>query len=79
MKVTVSVGQVEVTVSGVDLTPRQVSGLLHKVASIAVAMGDASGSEPEPEPKPAAAGFTAHLDLDPERNLEPDLSEWFED
>ena len=78
MKVKVTVGEVEVSLTDVDYTPRQVTALLHKCASIAVALG-ASAPEPEPEHKGAAAGFTAHLELDPERNLEPDLSEWFEE
>lgn len=80
MKVKVTVGEVEVSLSDVDYTPRQVSRLLNSVASIAVALG-ASAPEPEPEPEPrgAAAGFTAHLELDPERNLEPDLADWFEE
>lgn len=78
MKVKVAVGDVEVTVTDIDYTPRQVTALLHRAASIAVALG-ASSPEPEVETKTAAAGFTAHLDLDPERNLEPDLSEWFEE
>ena len=78
MKVKVTVGEVEVTVTEADYTPRQVTALLHRCASIAVALG-ASSPEPEPEHKGAAAGFTAHLELDPERNLEPDLSEWFEE
>jgi hypothetical protein len=78
VKVKVTVGEVEVTVTDADYTPRQVTALLHRCASIAVALG-ASAPEPEPEHKGAAAGFTAHLELDPERNLEPDLSEWFEE
>jgi hypothetical protein len=78
VKVKVAVGDVEVTVTDIDYTPRQVTALLHRAASIAVALG-ANNPEPEVETKTAAAGFTAHLDLDPERNLEPDLSEWFEE
>ena len=79
MKVKVTVGEVEVSLSDVDYTPRQVSRLLNSVASIAVALGATVTPEPEPEPRGAAAGFTAHLELDPERNLEPDLAEWFEE
>lgn len=79
MKVKVTVGEVEVTVTDADYTPRQVTALLHRCASIAVALGATATPEPEPEPRSAAAGFTAHLELDPERNLEPDLSEWFEE
>lgn len=79
MKVKVTVGEVEITVTDADYTPRQVTALLHKCASIAVALGDTSSPDPEPEPRTAATGFTAHLDLDPERNYEPDLSEFFEE
>ena len=79
MKVKVTVGEVEVSLSDVDYTPRQVSRLLNSVASIAVALGATVTPEPEPEPRGAAAGFTAHLELDPERNLAPDLQEWFEE
>lgn len=79
MKVKVTVGEVEVSLSDVDYTPRQVSRLLNSVASIAVALGATVTPEPEPEPRGAAAGFTAHLELDPERNLEPDLADWFEE
>lgn len=76
MKLKVAMGDVEVTVHGMDLTPRQVSALVTKVASIAVALGQVGEAD---EAKPTATGFTAHLDLDPERNLGEDLSEWFEE
>jgi len=79
MKVKVSVGDVEVTLHGADLTPRQVSALVTKCASIAVALSDTSTPDPEIEPRGAAAGFTAHLELDPERNLADDLADWFEE
>jgi len=62
---------------GLDLTRRHVHQLLESCGSIALAIEDASPSE-EPEPKPPV-GFTAQVELDPERNYEPDLSEWFEE
>jgi hypothetical protein len=34
---------------------------------------------PEEKEEPKSLGFTAHLELDPERNLQPDLEEWFEE
>lgn len=77
MKVKVTVGEVEVSLSDVDLTPRQIAALINRCASIAVALG-ISNSEEEPETK-HPLGFSAQLELDPERNLEPDLSEWFEE
>jgi hypothetical protein len=75
MKVRVVIGDVEVNLSGVDLTPRQVSAFVTKCASIALAMPQ---GVPEPEAS-APMGFTAHMDLDPERNLAEDVSEWFEE
>ena len=77
MKVKVTVGEVEVTLSDVDLSPRQIAALINRCASIAVALG-INTSEDEPETK-HPLGFSAQLELDPERNLEPDLSEWFEE
>lgn len=74
MKVKVAVGDVELSLEGVDLTPRQITGFIVKCASIAVAM---TGEE-EAESK-AALGFTAHLELDPERNLVEVDPEWFEE
>ena len=77
MKVKVTVGEVEVSLSDVELTARQIAALINRCASIAVALG-ISSSEAEPETK-HPLGFSASLELDPERNLEPDLSEWFEE
>jgi hypothetical protein len=74
MRVKITVGEVEVTTQGVDLTYRQMTAMLTRCASIALALNVG-----EPEGKPAATGFTAHLDLDPERNLAEDTSEWFEE
>jgi len=74
VKVKITVGEVEVTASGLDLTHRQIGAMLTRCASIALAM-----NATEPEGKPAATGFTAHLDLDPERNLVEIDPEWFEE
>jgi hypothetical protein len=74
MKVKVTVGEVELSLEGVDLTPRQISGFIVKCASIAMAL---TGEE-EAESK-ATLGFTAHLELDPERNLVEVDPDWFEE
>lgn len=74
MDVKITVGEVSVRLTDVAYSPRQVLALLRQSASIAVAI---TASEPESE-RPAF-GFSAHMELDPERNVEPDLSEWFED
>ena len=75
MKVRVVIGDVEVNLSGINLTPRQVSAFVTKCASIALAMPQGV-AEPETN---APMGFTAHMELDPERNLPDDLTDWFED
>ncbi|HSG19854.1 MAG TPA: hypothetical protein VLA31_03720 [Burkholderiaceae bacterium] len=75
MRVRVVIGDVEVNLSGIDLTPRQVHAFVTKCASIALAMPQGV-AEPETS---APMGFTAHMELDPERNLGDDLSEWFEE
>ena len=74
MDVKVSVGDVVVKLSDVQLTNRQVLALLRQAASIAVALNASDGEQERP-----VFGFSAHMELDPERNVEPDLSEWFED
>ena len=76
MKVKIVVGEVEIRLDGLDLTTRQISALLHKAGSIALAVGS---SPDEPEEQKHPIGFGASLELDPERNYEPDLSEWFEE
>jgi len=73
MDVKVSVGEVVVRLSGVEYSPRQVLALLRQAAGIAVAV------QGEGEPEKPSFGFSAHLELDPERNAEPDLSEWFDE
>ena len=70
----ITVGDVEIR-TDLELTPRQLRRLLMDAAGIAAAL---QPTVEEPDPKPAI-GFTAHLDLDPERNLGEDLSEWFEE
>jgi predicted amidohydrolase len=71
--VKVSVGQVRVRLTDVEYSPRQVLALLRQAAGVAVAL------QPEGEGERPAFGFAAQVELDPERNVEPDLSEWFEE
>lgn len=75
MKIKIAVGEVEIRLDQADLTLRQIHALLHKAGSIALAIG----SQDEPEEPKNPIGFGASIELDPERNYEPDLSEWFED
>lgn len=73
MKHRITVGDVHVR-TDLDLSVRQLRRLLFDAAGIAATLAETSVEEPR-----AALGFTAHLDLDPERNIGEDLSEWFEE
>jgi len=74
MKAKITVGDVEIELNGLDLTPRQVTALLKRAASVNLAMQ----VEDEPETKPPL-GFSAQVELDPERNI-PDVDpDWFEE
>lgn len=75
MKVRISVGDVEIRTDGLELTKQQVVNLLREVTGLAIMTGPGQDTDD----RSASMGFTAHLELDTERNAEPDLSEWFED
>lgn len=74
MKVKITVGSVEIRAEGLEMTHRHIHTLLAKAAAIAVAV-DLQGEEESKHP----IGFSSNLELDPERNVQPDLSEWFEE
>ena len=74
MDVTVTVGEVSVKLRDADYSSRQVLHLLRSVAGVALALPNG-----EPEVERPVFGFSASMELDPERNVEPDLSEWFEE
>lgn len=76
MKVRISIGELEVRTDGLDMSKRQVVDLLRELAGIAVLLSGSSSDDGEAK---QLIGFTAHLELDPSRNDEPDLSEWFEE
>lgn len=74
MKVSLVVGGVEVTLSGMDLTMRQVKDLMRSAGSIALALPVETAAATEPD-KSHPLGFTAHLDL-----AEPEeIVLWYED
>lgn len=77
MKIRITVGDVEIRTEDLDLSKRQIVDMLRELAGIAVLMHSAAASDDTEQRSPL--GFTAHLELDPQRNDEPDLSEWFED
>ena len=69
MKVSLVVGGVEVTLSGVDLTLRQVKDLMRSAGSIALALPQEPTVTGEIE-KSHPLGFTAHLEIaEPEETI----------
>lgn len=77
MKARITVGEIEIRTDGLELSKRQIVDLLREAAGIAALLGVTSASEDTSAGQ--HFGFTAHLELDPARNEDPDLSEWFED
>jgi hypothetical protein len=68
MKLTLAIGGVEVTVSGLDMDIAQVRSLMRHAASIALALPrDEPDTEITVEPERHPLGFTAHVELDPDR------------
>ncbi len=75
MKVTITVGSVQLSTKGIDLDRKEIRRLLMDVASVAAAMADDPVT-----PEPAnPVGFSAHVErsspLDPEA-LYTDDEEW---
>jgi hypothetical protein len=73
VKIALVIGGVEVTLSGVDLTARQVKELMRSAASIALALPPDSPATPDTPTNPI--GFTAHV----ERASEEDAADWYEE
>jgi hypothetical protein len=68
VKLTLAIGGVEVTLSGLDLDYAQVRSLMRHAASIALALPrDEPDTEITVEPERHPLGFTAHVELDPDR------------
>jgi len=79
VKVTIAIGGVEVTMSGVDMDVAQVRSLMRHAASIALALPkDEAEPEITVEPERHPLGFAVHTELDPERGAihGPD---WYDD
>jgi len=80
-RITLTVGDITVKYEPADCDGRchvRAKYLLGQAASVAVAL-EMDSSDDEPATPVSNLGFTAHLELDPERNIQDDLSEWFEE
>ena len=65
---TIAIGGVEVTLSGVEMDVAQVRSLMRHAASIALALPrDEPDTDLSVEPERHPLGFTVHTELDPDR------------
>jgi hypothetical protein len=79
MKIRITVGEVDVRLDGLDLTHRQVRGLLKYAVGAATALTVIGGeSETETESK-APIGFAATIERLPEEIPADDLSWYFDE
>lgn len=79
MKVRIVVGEVELRTDGLEISKRQLVQLMREAGSIALAVAASVPTTFEDTTDGKPIGFTAQLELDPERNVGEDFSEWFED
>lgn len=79
MKIRVTVGDIDIRLDGVDITHRQLRGLIRYAvgANAAVNVINAGDNE-ETEPK-QALGFTAHIERLPEEIPAEDISWYFDE
>jgi hypothetical protein len=79
MKIRIAVGDIDIRLDGMDLTPRQVRGLIKYAvgASAALALAGPSDTE-EPETR-TPLGFSATIERLPEEIPAEDLSWYFDE
>jgi hypothetical protein len=70
VKVTIAIGGVEVTLSGLEMDVTQVRSLMRHAASIALALPRDEPDVTVDTDKSHPLGFTAHVELDPDRGAE---------
>jgi hypothetical protein len=79
MKIRIAVGDIDIRLDGMDLTPRQVRGLIKYAVGASTAIALVSQTEPEePEPK-TPLGFSATIERLPEEIPAEDLSWYFDE
>lgn len=78
MRVRITVGEVEVRLDGLELTTREIRALMRHAAGIALAVDTSKDVTIDVEEPRSSLGFTAHLELDPNRH-EPPAAPWWDD
>lgn len=80
MKARIVIGEVEINLTGMDLTVRQVRGLIELAAAAAQATTPTPTVELDTTPEPAQAlGFTATIERLPEEIPKDDLDWYFDE
>ena len=80
MKARIVVGEVEVNLTGLDLTVRQVRGLIELAAAASQHLTPTPTIEVDPTPEPGAPlGFTATIERLPEEIPKDDLDWYFDE
>jgi hypothetical protein len=79
MKIRIAVGDIDIRLDGMDLTPRQVRGLIKYAVGASAALAlTAQGESEEPDPR-APIGFSASIERLPEEIPTEDLSWYFDE
>lgn len=78
MRVRITVGEVELRLDGLELTPREVRSLMRHAAGIALAVDTPKDITVDVDEPRSSLGFTAHLELDAGRH-EPPSAPWYDD
>jgi len=78
MKIRIAVGDVDIRLEDVNLTHRQVRGLIKYAVGAAAAMAIAGSDHDEPDPK-QPVGFAASIERLPEDIPKEDLSWYFDE
>lgn len=73
MRIRITVGDIDLRMDGLELSKRDVKGLLQLAAGYAAALSQPA----EPERESTPIGFAAHIERAPD--VVEDLSEWFEE
>lgn len=78
MRLRITVGEVELRLDGLELTAREVRSLMRHAAGIALAVDTPKDITVDVDEPRSSLGFTAHLELDPNRH-DPPAAPWWDD
>jgi hypothetical protein len=79
VKIRIAVGDIDVRLEGIDLTPRQVRGLIKYAVGASAALALTQATEPEEPETKTPLGFSATIERLPEEIPAEDLSWYFDE